>query len=399
MTSSSPPQNKTSANPPLTPLEQLRLILKLLFLAPPQIALNTLRCLTLAYTRSIPLTHYARCAFNRFALGSLTPRELQGIQPPSASLYTRWAKSRARRALASPTNPSGLETRAALLKPDVIPLPDGQSSLLWVGDRSRATKFVYFFHGGGYVCPLLPGHLEWCLRAYVAAAQAHEGEEVAVAVLAYTLSPPAKYPAQLVQAVAGLKWLLESGIRPGDLVIGGDSAGGNLTAQVLGHLLHRHPEAEEIVLGDKLAGAFLVSPWVSGRVEGGSYARNGGIDMLSGGFIKDGVENLVGGSVCQAEMEGGNVWCWPVDGDCEKWFTGLDEVVEMVYVTVGAQEVFLDQGVEFAEAVRRGNPGLDVKLEISKNEAHDWILLEGGAGEDGDAMVRMRNWATTAFWG
>ena len=84
--------------------------------------------------------------------------------------------------------------------------------------------------------------------------------------------------------------------------------------------------------------------------------------------------------------------------DPVSWLTGLEKVVKEVYVTVGQQEIFLDQAVAYADAIRRASPGVSVKLDASKDEAHDWILMEGDKGIDGDATKRMRNWVRGVFW-
>lgn len=257
---------------------------------------------------------------------------------------------------------------------------------------------MYFFHGGGYVCPAVPGHFEWCLRAYVAAAADHPDDHVAVALLQYTLCPPARYPSQLIQAAAGLAHLLKT-VRPGNIIIGGDSAGGNLAAGLLGHLLHPHPDAQEIKLDEPLAGAFTVSPWLSARTNSASFHKNGSIDMLSARILAPAIRNLLDGSTQAAEEAKGKGWAMPADIDMESWFKGLGGIIKRLYITVGTQEVFLDQGLAFAEAVRNGNPDLDLRLEQTKHEAHDWILLEGDEREDGDATKRMRAWTSTAFWG
>lgn len=379
--------------------------------APPQLLLNVVRCYALAALRGISLRHYAKCAFNRFALRHLSPRQLQYVVPPTQALYKSWvARRRKRAAIASSTaasNGGGDRAAAAFLASrlarDIEPLPDGASALLWLGDRRRATRFVLFFHGGGYVVPALAGHLEWCARAYLLASPAagreqdDGGEEVAVAVLQYTLSPDGRYPTPLRQAAGALAHLFASGaVRPGNLVVGGDSAGGNLTAQVLSHLLRPHPAVAQVPLAEPLAGAFLVSPWLSGRTDWPSFARNGGIDMLSAETLRSGPENV--GSY-EAELRDGKGWAMPMDlDDPAAWFAGLDKVVREVYVTAGEQEVFLDQAVGFAEAVRRGNPGMSLKLDVMRDAAHDWILLEGDAGEDGESMRKMRDWAKSVFW-
>jgi len=398
MPTPSKPVQQPGSGPPLSLSlrGKLRFILKLVFLAPSQILFNVARCLCLAAARGISLRYYAQSGFCRFSLGSLSPLEIQFALPCSSDQYARWVRSRAKRAR-SRSNDSIEQYAAPRLRYDIEALPDGASSILWVGDRSRAIKFIYFFHGGGYISPLLAGHLEWCLRAYVLAAAEHPGEEVAVAVLQYTLCPAARYPTQLIQAASGLAHLLASGVRPRHLVVGGDSAGGNLTAQLLSHLLHPHPAVEKISLIEPLAGAFAVSPVVSTRTDSPSFVRNAKIDMLSPAIVStshhlDGVESF------EVELGEGKLWAAPTDGDAEAWFTGLHNMVRAVYVTAGAQECLLDQSVDFAEAIRSGNPGLDVRLEVMKNEAHDWILMEGEAGVDGDATRRMRQWTSRVLW-
>ncbi|KAK3690327.1 Alpha/Beta hydrolase protein [Podospora appendiculata] len=378
----------TSPNAPFSLREKIGLVF-LLLCAPPQILLNLARVLTLAFTRGLPLRYYLHCALFRFVLSVPTARQVQFLTPSTAQAYTSFLASRRRKALAAADS----YLAARLTSPDITPLPDGASSLLWLGDRARATKVVYFLHGGGYYVALQDGHLEWCLRAYILAARARSGDEVAVACLQYSLSPGAKYPTQLCQAAAGLAQILKSGVRPRDIIFGGDSAGGNLTAQLLSHLLHPHPKAECIVLAEPLAGAFAVSPWVSARRTDASFRANRYIDMLSPEILGIAVEYLVGG-VAEYEEETARGEGWAMPGDVDgAWFAGLEAIVRELYVTVGEQEVLRDQGVKFAETVRKVSPGVGVRLELLRNEAHDFILLEGGSKEEGEATGRMRKWA------
>ncbi|KAK3319719.1 Alpha/Beta hydrolase protein [Cercophora scortea] len=377
-----------SHNAPFSLREKIGLVF-LALRAPPQILLNLARALSLAYTRRIPLYYYMFCALFRFVLSVPSARQVQYLAPSALQTYTSFLASRQRKALAA--SDTYLASRLPA-SPAVTPLPDGASSLLWLGDRARATKVVYFLHGGGYYVAMSDFHLEWCVRAYLLAARERTGEEVAVACLQYTLSPGGKYPTQLCQAAAGLAEILKSGVRPRDIIFGGDSAGGNLTAQLLSHLLHPHPKAERIILSEPLAGAFAVSPWVSAKRTDASFTENRYIDMLSPEILGIAVEYIVGGvAEYDAETARGEGWAMPGDVD-GAWFAGLEAVVKELYVTVGEQEVLRDQGVKFAETVREVSPGVKVRLELMRNEAHDFILLEGGAREEGDATRRMREW-------
>lgn len=349
----------------------------------------------------------------------MTPRQLQLLTPSTLDTYRRFirdARARARRA--------GDAALLEQLREDVEVLPDGASRLLWIGDRARATRFVYFLHGGGYMVPATRGHLQWCLQSYVQQPQQQEEEEkVAVAVLQYTLTPAARFPTQMLQAAAGLRHLLVAHrIRPGQIVVGGDSAGGNLTIQLLTHLLHPYPAADavagaSVTVGEEpLAGAFLVSPFTSGKTNSLSFRDGKPCDMLSLGIFDQPKREMFhepsssSSSSCwptpgrgglplvetQAFREG-RKWALPGDVDDNKWLDGMDRVVKKVYVTCGRHEILRDQGIEMAEVIRRRNSGVDVRLEVADKEAHDFMLLEGERRLVGDATTRMRAWFRTVW--
>lgn len=412
------------------------------WLTPPvpiQLAINLLGTALAILTRRLPPRPYLACALIRTFLRVLTPRQLQLFSPPTLDTYRAFIRDARRRArldshaAGRAGDQAGAEAarrRMEQLREDVEPLPDGASHLLWVGDRTTATRFVYFFHGGGYMAPALRGHLEWCLQAYVLAPSRSRGEgegeaekdddepaKVAVAVLQYTLTPSARFPTQLAQAAAGLAHLLRSDnnnrVRPGQLVVGGDSAGGNLTLQLLSHLLHPLPDraagveerVERVSLPEPLAGAFLVSPLVSRDFTGRSCRDNAACDMLSAAILADPPREMLhepkaglggwlfpgAGLVETAAFRGGRAWAMQ-EGVDDKWLDGMGRVVRRVYVTCGKHEMLRDQGIALAESIRKRNGDVDVRLEVAEKEAHDFILLEGESRQVGDATVRMRDW-------
>lgn len=84
---------------------------------------------------------------------------------------------------------------------------------------------LLYFHGGGF---------SFSPRAY--------GDLIARLTLEtkaktfapdYRLAPEHQFPAALEDAVASYRWILDAGTDPAKLIIGGDSAGGNLTLTVL----------------------------------------------------------------------------------------------------------------------------------------------------------------------
>lgn len=118
------------------------------------------------------------------------------------------------------------------VRDDKIPGPNGAIPIrIYVpghdARRDALRSIVVWFHGGGFVIGGLRSH-DRALR-YVAE---HTGA-VLVAV-DYRLSPEHKFPVCYGDAVAAVRWAGENarllGADPARIVVGGDSAGGNLTA-------------------------------------------------------------------------------------------------------------------------------------------------------------------------
>ncbi|KAK1621702.1 Alpha/Beta hydrolase protein [Colletotrichum phormii] len=374
------------SRPQLSLWEKRDLVFRLLFRAPIQLAWNFFYGIPFAIARGVSIRLFAFCAYYRFALGSMRAREIQFLIPPSIKTYEKWIAKKQKR------HPE----LADKLQKKIEPLPANDGSILWIGNRQKATKFVLFFHGGGYVVPLLPGHLDWCWNAYVNGGPGANAE-VAVAVLQYTLVPEARYPTQLRQAIAALNQLILSGVKPNDLLIGGDSAGGNLACSVVRHICHPcHLEIPALRLENRLAGVFLVSPWLSSKTTAPAFKENNYVDMLTTTCMSRATAELLHPRfpVRNKSDESDLAMAMPMDGDMA-WVDEISTATKSLYITGGQQEAFRDDIRAFSEHVSCGNNDLDLLVELPEREAHDFILLEGQTGRVGDATVRMRNWATT----
>jgi len=88
---------------------------------------------------------------------------------------------------------------------------------------------LVFFHGGGWVIGNLDTHDVACRQL------AHEGELIVISV-DYRLAPEHRFPAAVDDAIIATKWIAANarqyGIDAARLIVGGDSAGGNLAAVV-----------------------------------------------------------------------------------------------------------------------------------------------------------------------
>src|SRR6201746_2563979 len=139
---------------------------------------------------------------------------------------------------------------ARLYTPKTLRLADGMAPCL------------VFFHGGGWVIGNLDSHDVVCRTL------AHEGELIVIAV-DYRLSPEAKFPAAVEDCIAATKWVSDNamtlGVDAARLMVGGDSAGGNLSAVVA---IHARDHG-----GPKLAGQVLIYPSTDFRMTHPSHCE------------------------------------------------------------------------------------------------------------------------------
>lgn len=87
-------------------------------------------------------------------------------------------------------------------------------------------QVLLYFHGGGFVFGLSSLHLQ--MAAYLAKISG-----LRVLMVDYRLAPDAPFPAALDDCLNAYQWLLAQGIQAQNIVLGGDSAGGNLVLTLL----------------------------------------------------------------------------------------------------------------------------------------------------------------------
>jgi acetyl esterase/lipase len=107
---------------------------------------------------------------------------------------------------------------------------------------------------------------------------------VAFLFLEYTLVPHATYPTQICEGVEAVEYVMTELGRPAsDIMLGGDSAGGNLCLAVLSHVMHPAEDVPALTLpaGQKLKALVLVSPWVSFRTDWLSARKSRDRDIVS----------------------------------------------------------------------------------------------------------------------
>jgi acetyl esterase/lipase len=134
--------------------------------------------------------------------------------------------------------------------------PDGAS-----GNKS----VVYYLHGGGYIS----GSAKTNRPVTIPLACRLKRR---VFALDYRLAPEHHFPAGLDDAVTGYRWLLSTGINPGNISVAGDSAGGGMTLA----LAMRLRDA-----GEPLPACLVcLSPWTDMTGSGDSITANSARDPM-----------------------------------------------------------------------------------------------------------------------
>lgn len=120
---------------------------------------------------------------------------------------------------------------------------------------------LVYIHGGGWVWGSIDTH-DHIMRSYAA------GGDCAVIGPDYSLSPEAAFPQALEECAAVVRWVAqhgaEWGLDPSRIVVGGDSAGGNLAIAVALLLQQTDPDL-------KLAGLLLNYGVYDARLDTQSY--------------------------------------------------------------------------------------------------------------------------------
>ena len=142
----------------------------------------------------------------------------------------------------------------------------------WVGlERSRSRNVVLYCHGGGYTC----GQLGYA-RILASKLAVYTGFDVLS--FEYRLAPEHPYPAAVEDALAAWDYLMYMGYGARDVIVAGDSAGGNLALELVLKLKEQGRTQPR--------GLVLMSPWTDLTASGESYTSCRELDpMLTMDYI------------------------------------------------------------------------------------------------------------------
>ncbi len=231
----------------------------------------------------------------------------------------------------------------------------GEWSLAPGSDPSRV---LLFFHGGGYCSGSLRSHRRM-------ASEAGRAAKARTLAIAYRLAPEHKFPAALDDALAAWHFLRRLGIAAGEIALGGDSAGGNLSIA----LMVRLREA-----GEDLPGcAWLVSPWTDLALTGATLASKDAIDpLIHKPYLKE-----LADAYLPAAMDRRDPRVSPLHADLR----GLPALL----IQVGSAETLLSDATRLAEAA--GAADVPVTLQVWPQMIHAWPVWNARLAAGREALA------------
>lgn len=224
--------------------------------------------------------------------------------------------------------------------------------------EGTSDKLVLYFHGGGYSAGLSQDYYYHASDMAKAA-----GEGVQCILIDYDLSPAFKYPTQHNQAYSLWSDLVEKqGFRPENIILGGDSAGGNLALSLC---LRLRDEGKGLPRA-----LYLISPWTDMLASGGSYEKNYDADPMFG------MKNVVLSEELRERLLQSDMYAWCGDADRKDPYVspvfGDYKGFPPAIMTVGADEILLDDTLTVAEKMRK--EGIEVRVISHEKMFHIYPL-------------------------
>lgn len=224
----------------------------------------------------------------------------------------------------------------------------------WVSvNRAHMKKYVILYcHGGGYSTGS-------SLYARTLTTKLAASTSMDVLCFDYRLAPENPYPAALQDAMKAWDYLMLLGYGARDVIIAGDSAGGNMALSLVLKL-----KEEERLLP---RGLVLMSPWTDLTSSGKTHQSRAAVDpVLDAEYLERMIQGYVKGQVMdmpedlENSMDLNNPMISPLFGD----FTGFPPT----YIQVGDNEILLSDSIMLHKKMIQEN--VSVKLDVFKGMWH-----------------------------
>ncbi|GGL97722.1 alpha/beta hydrolase [Pseudooceanicola nanhaiensis] len=239
-------------------------------------------------------------------------------------------------------------------------------------EGAKPARTLLYFHGGGWIQGSIDTHDALCAKLCA-------GAGIRVISYDYRLAPEDPFPAAPDDVLAAYLGLVSGGLDlsadPAQLVVGGDSAGGNLAAGLMHDLrAGGHPLP---------TGQLLIYPAVDGRMSSGSMQALAESPMLSRPRMEWYLEQYL--------PEGH-------DREDPRFSPLLSERLEgqpRALILVAGHDPLWDDGQSHARALRAA--GVEVELREYPGQVHGFLNLTKVQPEGRTAIADVAGWLRAVF--
>lgn len=243
--------------------------------------------------------------------------------------------------------PQGVNVKAKIL--------EGLKTEWLIPENSPTDKAILYVHGGGYVSGSCSDH-----RNFVSKFAKFTG--VKCLMYEYRLAPEHPFPAALDDSVKMYNYLLDSGYKPENIIIAGESAGGGLTLALLLALKEKkisQPKA-----------AVAISPWTDLTCSSESYKTKNKLSPAP----------LNSWFVFSKHYTGKNTANQPLISP----LFGNPEGLPPIFINSGESDELFEDGEKFAQKAVKA--GVDITFRKGAGMIHCYPLLAPMFPEATEAM-------------
>jgi len=230
---------------------------------------------------------------------------------------------------------------------------------------NEPSQVLLYFHGGGYCSGSIVSHRRLVTEAGRAA-------RMRTLAIDYRLAPEHPCPAAHEDALTTWRFLRKQGIAAKNIVVGGDSAGGNLTIVLINRL---RDAGEELP-----ACGWLLSPWTDLTMSGDTLKTKDAVDPL----IHDAYLCELADAYAPAPVDRKSPSISPLFSDVRGFPPTL--------IQVGSAETLLADATRFAAAL--GAADVAVTLEIWPHMIHAWPMWNAKLEDGRRALARLGQFIT-----
>jgi acetyl esterase len=284
------------------------------------------------------------------------------LTPPEAREFYNQAR------FVSNPEPPALESA----KDIAIPAPHGTIPARLYTPKTLRKKnglapCLVFFHGGGWVIGNIETHDVVCRKL------AHEGELLVLSV-DYRLAPEHRFPAAVEDSITATKWVADNarqlGVDASRLLVGGDSAGGNMAAVVA--IAARDGGAP------KLAGQVLIYPSTDFSRKHASHKDPTTSILLTHSVITWFMQNYLGDNT--------DIDDWRCSPARVKSLAGLPPA----YVLTAGGDPLCDEGDEYAARLKEA--GVPVAYRHFPGQFHGFFTMGKLLNQANVAVTEIATW-------